>query len=53
MIRLPFYRIKKTREILYEKGRKYDFELVKSYQVINLLNFIGKVVEKVIAKELF
>ena len=34
------------------KGRKRDFGLVKSYWVISLLNCVGKVVEKVVAKEL-
>ena len=43
---------KRAQEILLEKGGKRDFGLVRSYQVISLLNCIGKVVEKVVAKEL-
>ncbi len=43
---------KKARVILLEKGGKRDFGLVRSYRVISLLNCIGKVVEKVVAKEL-
>ena len=43
---------KKARGILLEKGGKRDFGLVRSYWVISLLNCIGKVVEKVVAKEL-
>ena len=43
---------KKARGILLEKGGKRDFRLVRSYQVISLLNCIGKVVEKVVAMEL-
>lgn len=43
---------KRAQKILFEKGRKQDFGLIRSYQVINLLNFIGKIVEKVVAKKL-
>ncbi len=43
---------KKARGILLEKGGKRDFGLVRSYRVISLLNCIGKVVEKMVAKEL-
>ena len=43
---------KKARGILLEKGGKRDFGLVRSYQVISLLNCIGKVIEKVVAKQL-
>ncbi len=43
---------KRARGILLEKGGKRDFGLVRSYRVISLLNCIGKVVEKVVAKEL-
>lgn len=35
-----------------EKEGKRDFGLVKSYQIIILLNCMGKVVEKMMAKEL-
>ena len=47
-----FIKWKKTRGILFEKGGKRNFELIRSYQVINLLNGIGKIVEKIVAKEL-
>ncbi len=43
---------KKAREILLQKGSKRDFGLVRSYRVISLLNYIGKVVEKLVAQEL-
>ena len=43
---------KKARGILLKKGGKRDFGLVRSYRVISLLNCMGKVVEKVVAKEL-
>ena len=43
---------KKARGILLEKRGKRDFGLVRSYQVISLLNCIGKVVEKVVAEKL-
>ena len=45
-------RWKRARGILLEKGGKRDFGLVRSYRVISLVNCIGKVVEKVVAKEL-
>ncbi len=53
-IRLGYYptQWKSVRGILLEKGGKRDFGLVRSYWVISLLNCIGKVVEKVVAKEL-
>ncbi len=40
---------KKARGIRLEKAGKRDFELVRSYRVISLLNCMGKVVEKVVA----
>ena len=43
---------KRARGILLEKGGKRDLGLVRSYRVISLLSWIGKVVEKVVAKEL-
>ena len=43
---------KKTQGILLEKGGKRDFGLVRSYQVISLLNCMGKAVEKVVANQL-
>lgn len=43
---------KRARGILLEKGGKRDLTLVKSYRVINLLNCMGKLVEKVIAEQL-
>ncbi len=44
---------KKDRSILLEKREKQDLELVRSYRVISLPNYMGKVVEKVVAKALF
>ena len=41
---------KKAQKILLEKVGKRDFGLVKSYKVITLLNYMGKILEKVIAK---
>ncbi len=38
--------------VLFEKSNKRDRTLVKSYRVITLLNCLGKVVEKVVAKQL-
>ena len=43
---------KKGRGILLEKGGKRDLGLVRSYQVISLLNCLGKVVEKLVAERL-
>lgn len=43
---------KKTCRIPIEKGEKQDFGIVKSYPIINLLNYVSKLVEKVVAKEL-
>lgn len=43
---------KKTREILFEKGCKPDFRLVKSYLIISSPNSIGKMVENVVAEQL-
>ncbi len=43
---------KRARGILLEKGGKRDFGLVRSYRVISLLNYIGKVAKKVVAMEL-
>lgn len=43
---------KRACSILLKKGGKWDFRLVKSYKVINWLNCIDKVVEKVVIKEL-
>ena len=37
---------------LLEKRWKQDFGLVRSYRVMSLLNCMGKVVEKVVAKKL-
>lgn len=47
-IRLGYHLIewKKTCGILFQKGGKRDFGLVRSYRVISLLNYIGKVVAK-------
>lgn len=44
-IRLGYHRKawKKARGILLEKGGKRDFGLVRSYRVISLLNYMGKV----------
>lgn len=42
---------KKARNILFEKGRKRDFSLVRLYWVIYLLNCIGKVIEKIVVNQ--
>ena len=41
-----------ARGILLQKPNKPDYELIKAYQVISLLNCLGKVVEKVVAEAL-
>lgn len=41
---------KKTQRILLEKGSKQKFGSMRSYQVICLLNYIGKIVKKVVAE---
>lgn len=43
---------KRAHGILLKKRGKRDLTLVKSYRVITLLNFMGKLVEKVIAEQL-
>lgn len=43
---------KKARGILLEKGGKRDFALVKSYRVISVFNYMGKLLEKGIAEQL-
>ena len=43
---------KRVQRILLEKVGKCDFGLVRSYRVISLLNYMGKILEKVIAKQL-
>lgn len=50
--RLSPYKMKKGLRNTLEKGGKQDFKLVKSYEVINLLNYIEKVVKKVVVKKL-
>lgn len=40
------------KKVLLEKPNKRDCALVKSYQVISLLNCLGKVIEKVVAEQL-
>lgn len=54
-IQLGYHTVKekKTWEILLKKQGKWDFRLVQSYRIISLLNFMGKIVGKVVAKELF
>ena len=53
-LRLQYHpqRWKHAKGILLEKPNKRDCTQVKSYRVISLLNFLGKVVEKVIAEQL-
>lgn len=53
-IRLGYHLIKwkRTQGINLEKGGKRDLELVRCYEIISLLNYIGKVVEQVVDKEL-
>lgn len=43
---------KRAWEILLKKGRKQDFDLVRAYQVISLLNYMIKVLEKIIREQL-
>ena len=45
-------KLKKSCKILLKKDRKRDFGLVCSYPAIGLLNYLGKVVEKIMAKQL-
>lgn len=42
--------MEKARGVLFENRGERDFGLVRSYQVISLLNCMGKVVEKVVAE---
>ena len=51
-IRLPPRGEEKSSRNTSSKGGKRDFGLVRSYRVIGLLNCMGKVVEKVVAKKL-
>ena len=53
-IRLHYYprTWKWAQGILLEKNTKQDKSLVKFYRVISLLNYINKLLEKVVAKEL-
>ena len=53
-IRLQYHpqRWRHAKGVLLEKPNKRDRTLVKSYRVISLLNCLGKVVEKVVAKQL-
>lgn len=43
-------KLKKAWGILLEKGRKQDLRPIGSYRVISLLSYMGKLVEKVVAK---
>lgn len=43
---------KPTCNILLKKKEKYDWTLIKSYRIICFLNYIDKVLEKVIAEQL-
>jgi Reverse transcriptase (RNA-dependent DNA polymerase) len=38
---------KKAKEILLRKPNKSNYSIAKSYRVISLLNYLGKVAEKV------
>jgi Reverse transcriptase (RNA-dependent DNA polymerase) len=38
---------KKAKEILLQKPNKSDYSIAKSYRVISLLNYLGKVAKKV------
>lgn len=40
----------KAQRIFLEKGDKRDIGLIRSYQVINFLNYMSKIVEKVVAQ---
>lgn len=39
-----------VKEIFLKKPNKIDYTFVKFYQVINLLNYLGKVVEKIVVE---
>jgi hypothetical protein len=39
--------LEKAKEILLQKPNKSDYSIAKSYKVISLLNYLGKVAEKV------
>lgn len=39
-------------EVLIEKPNKRDRTLIKSYRVISLLNYLGKVVKKLVVEQL-
>ena len=43
---------KRARGIFLKKVWKHDYGLVRSYQVMSLLNCMGKILEKVIAEQL-
>ena len=44
--------LKNAKSVLWEKLNKGDSALVKSYLVISLLNFLGKVVEELVAEQI-
>lgn len=51
IIRLSIDGMKKSLRDTSSKGEKQDFDLVRSYQVISLLNCIDKIVNKVMTQE--
>lgn len=53
-IRLQYHpeKWRHAKGVLLEKPNKRDCSLVKSYRVISLLNCLGKIVEKLVAKQL-
>lgn len=53
LIKLLPKRIDKTYSILLTKAGKRDYNLNRSYQLISLLDYMRKLREKVIAKQLF
>ena len=44
---------KRAQRILLQKGEKRDFGLIRFYRAISLLNYMGKVVEKLVANKFF
>ena len=54
VVRLEYHlkKCKRACNILQEKVGKLDVRLVKSYKKISLLNYIGKLLEKVVAEQL-
>lgn len=54
IIQLDYYSKKKKKNLknIFQKKSKLNIELVKSYLVISLLNYMSRKVEKVVIKQL-